>query len=434
MIRRLDSSRSGFNSALAALLESSEVNQLEVSEKVKQIIKEVKTGGDRSLVELTNRFDGRSVNEITDLIVGRSRLQQAFNDLDPLTSDALKLSVERIERYHHQQLKVGAASWDYTDDLGNRVGQRVRAMTRVGLYVPGGKASYPSTVLMTAIPARVAGVEELVLCVPMPNSEENKVVLAAAWLSGVDLVLSVGGAQAIAAMAYGTESIPKVNKIVGPGNVFVAAAKEMVFGDVGIDMVAGPSEVVIVADDSADAECVIRDMLAQAEHDEMAQAIIISSSQQLLSAIETRLPDITNNEARQEIIEKSLSSRGALIKVRDLSEAFRIVNTIAPEHLQLALVDAREYLDQIKWAGAIFLGIDTAEVVGDYTAGPSHVLPTGGTARFASPLGVYDFQVRSSVIECSAEGSVYLNRAAEIIADAEGLSAHAKSASLRVKG
>ncbi len=434
MIRHLDSSRSGFNSALTALLVSSEVNQLEVSAKVKQVIKEVKTGGDRSLVELTNRFDGRSVNEIADLIVEPSRLQQAFNDLDPLIANALKLSFERIERYHQQQLKVGAASWDYTDDLGNRVGQRVRAMTRVGLYVPGGKASYPSTVLMTAIPARVAGVEELVLCVPMPNSEENKVVLAAAWLSGVDLVLSVGGAQAIAAMAYGTESIPKVDKIVGPGNVFVAAAKEMVFGDVGIDMVAGPSEVVIVADDSADAECVIRDMLAQAEHDEMAQAIIISSSQELLSAIETRLPDIINNEARQEIIEKSLSSRGALIKVRDLSEAFRIVNTIAPEHLQLALVDAREYLDQIKWAGAIFLGIDTAEVVGDYTAGPSHVLPTGGTARFASPLGVYDFQVRSSVIECSAEGSVYLNRAAEIIADAEGLSAHAKSASLRVKG
>nr|MCS5564730.1 histidinol dehydrogenase [Methylococcales bacterium] len=340
----------------------------------------------------------------------------------------------RIRVYHEKQLKASGGSWDFEDDLGNRLGQRIRAMSRVGLYAPGGKAAYPSTVLMTAIPAHVAGVGELILCVPMPNDEENEVLLAAAWLSEVDLVLSIGGAQAVAAMAYGTESIPKVNKIVGPGNIFVVTAKEMVFGDVGIDMIAGPSEVVIVADDSADLDCVIRDMFAQAEHDEMAQAITISASERFLAAIETRLPDILVNESRREIIERSLSDRGALIQVSDLPEAFRVANRIAPEHLQLALTDARDHLDQVTWAGAVFLGVNTAEVVGDYTAGPSHVLPTSGTARFASPLGVYDFQVRSSVIECSAEGSVHLYRAAAIIADQEGLSAHAESARSRVKG
>ena len=434
MIRHLNSSHPDFDRALTSLLESTKVDRFDVSETVKQIIEDVQIRGDKAVVELTNRLDGRSAEDITDLIVDKSRLEQAFNGLDPLVADALVLSEERIRKYHEQQLKVGAASWDFTDSLGNKLGQRVHPMSRVGLYAPGGKASYPSTILMTAIPARVAGVEELILCVPMPKNEENEVVLAAAWLSKVDHVVSIGGAQAIAAMAYGTESIPSVNKIVGPGNVYVATAKEMVFGDVGIDMIAGPSEVVIVADESADVECVISDMLAQAEHDEMAQAITISVSQELLSAIEIRLPDIMTNKPRGEIIRKSLSDRGALIKVRNLSEAFRIVDRIAPEHLQLALINAREYLDQIKWAGAIFLGVDTAEVVGDYTAGPSHVLPTSGTAKFASPLGVYDFQVRSSVIECSAEGSVHLNRAATIIADAEGLKAHAESANLRAKG
>ena len=434
MIRRLDSSQPDFNTALTTLLGFSVEDQSDVTETVRRIIRDVRLRGDSSVVELTNRFDGRSAENMTDLIVDKSRLENAFNNLDPLIAEALKLSADRIRLYHEQQLRASGASWDFEDDLGNRLGQRIRAMSRVGLYAPGGKAAYPSTVLMTAIPAHVAGVQELILCVPMPNDEENEVLLAAAWLSEVDLVLSIGGAQAVAAMAYGTESIPKVNKIVGPGNIFVVTAKEMVFGDVGIDMIAGPSEVVIVADDSADVDCVIRDMFAQAEHDEMAQAITISASERFLAAIETRLPDILVNESRREIIERSLSDRGALIQVSDLPEAFRVANRIAPEHLQLALTDARDHLDQVTWAGAVFLGVNTAEVVGDYTAGPSHVLPTSGTARFASPLGVYDFQVRSSVIECSAEGSVQLNRAAAIIADQEGLSAHAESARSRVKG
>ena len=434
MIRRLDSIQPDFNSALTKLLEFSKVDQSDVAETVKTIIDDVRARGDISLVELTNRFDRRMVSDIKELIVDKARLEKAFNGLDEQTRTALKVSADRIRQYHQKQLDAGARSWDFTDSHGNRLGQRVRPMNRVGLYVPGGKAAYPSTVLMTAIPARVAGVEEVVLFVPMPDGAESELLLAAAWLSEVNLVLSIGGAQAIGAMAYGTESIRKVDKIVGPGNVFVAVAKEMVFGDVGIDMVAGPSEVLIIADDTADVECVIKDMFAQAEHDEMAQAIIISASQKLLSDIESRLPAMLVRQARREIIEQSLYQRGALIQVTDLPEAFKIANMIAPEHLQLAVADAREYLDQINWAAAVFLGVNTAEVVGDYTAGPSHVLPTSGTARFSSPLGVYDFQVRSSVIECSESGSVELNRVAAIIADAEGLLAHAESARSRAKG
>lgn len=307
-------------------------------------------------------------------------------------------------------------------------------MKRVGIYAPGGKAAYPSTIIMTAVPAKVAGVEELVLCVPVPGGEENETLLAAAWLSGMDRVVSIGGAQAIAAMAYGTETVPAVNKIVGPGNIYVATAKEMVFGDVGIDMIAGPSEVVIIADDSADADCVILDMFAQAEHDEMAQAIVISASEALLEKIRNRLPEMLEDQVRRDIIGQSLGDRGALILASDLGNAAEIANRIAPEHLQLAITEARNTLDLIESAGAIFLGVGTAEVVGDYTAGPSHVLPTSGTARFASPLGVYDFLNRSSIIECSAEGTVQLNRAAAIIAQEEGLSAHAESALARVKG
>jgi len=434
VIRRLVSSNPNFNSALTKLLKFSDADQADISETVRQVIKDVQFRGDSSVIELTNRFDRRSVENMRELIVEKSRLESAFNKLDPLIADALELSAGRIRRYHEQQLRACGASWDYTDELGNRLGQRICAMSRVGLYVPGGKAAYPSTVLMTAIPARVAGVEELVLCVPMPNGEANEVVLAAAWLSEVDVVLSIGGAQAIAAMAYGTQSVPKVSKIVGPGNIFVSKAKEMVYGDVGIDMIAGPSEVVIIADDSADVDFIVRDMFAQAEHDEMAQAITISPSEQLLAAVEMRLQEMLVNEPRRKIIGRSLSERGALIQVSDLSESFQVANRIAPEHLQLVLIDAREHIDQVDFAGAVFLGVNTTEVVGDYTAGPSHVLPTSGTARFASPLGVYDFQLRSSIIECSAEGSVQLNRAAAIIADAEGLSAHAKSARLRIKG
>ena len=434
MIRQLDVSQPDFDSELTDLLDFGQEDRSALAGTVRAIINDVRDRGDLSVVELTNRFDGRAVKSMTDLIVERSRLEQAFDTLDPLIAESLQFSAERIRKYHEEQLRAGSASWEFEDEMGNRLGQRLSPMSRVGLYAPGGKAAYPSTVLMTAIPAQVAGVEELILCVPMPKGEENKLLLAAAYLAGVDLVFSIGGAQAVAAMAYGTESVPKVNKIVGPGNVYVAMAKEMVFGDVGIDMIAGPSEVVIVADESVDVDCVIRDMFAQAEHDEMAQAITISPSTSLLTAIRARLPEMLMKEPRREIIERSIADRGALIQVADLTEAIAVANRIAPEHLHLALDDARDYLEQVTWAGAIFLGADTAEVVGDYSAGPSHVLPTSGTARFASPLGVYDFQVRSSVIECSTEGSVLLNRAAAIFADEEGLSAHAESARSRVKG
>ena len=434
MIHRIDASHAQFDQQLAALLDFPEKDRSSIVRIVREIIVDVRSRGDHALVELSNRFDKRAVQNMDQLIVDKSRLERAFRALESHKAEALRFSADRIRRYHEEQLKAGFKSWEFEDNLGNKLGQRVRPMHSVGLYAPGGKAAYPSTVLMTAIPARVAGVKELILCVPMPKGEENDSLLAAAHLAGVDCVFSIGGAQAVAALTYGTESVPRVDKIVGPGNIFVATAKEMVFGDVGIDMIAGPSEVVIVADDGADIECIIRDMFAQAEHDEMAQAILISPSLALLSAVNSRLPGILVNEPRREIIERSLSDRGALIQVADISEALKVANKIAPEHLQLAFEDARTYLDQVTWAGAVFLGTDTAEVVGDYSAGPSHVLPTSGSARFASPLGVYDFQVRSSVVECSAEGIVQLNSAAAIIADEEGLSAHAAAARSRFKG
>ena len=434
MITRLDSDSADFESSLTELLQFSEEESSSVREVVSSIIADVKVRGDEVLMELTNRFDARDITRAEDLVVAPDRLKAAYDSLDPLVADALDQSVDRVRAYHQEQLKATGSSWEYSDEFGNRLGQRLRAMKRVGIYAPGGKAAYPSTVIMTAVPAKVAGVEELILCVPMPRGEENQVLLAAAWLCGVDRVVSVGGAQAVAAMAYGTQTVPAVNKIVGPGNVYVATAKEMVFGDVGIDMIAGPSEVVIIADDSADVDCVIIDMFAQAEHDEMAQAILISANENLVASIEARLPEMLELQDRREIIRRSINDRGALITARDNAEAARIANRIAPEHLQLAVENARDLLESIECAGAIFLGIGTAEVVGDYTAGPSHVLPTSGTARFASPLGVPDFQVRSSIIECSAQGTIQLNRAAAIIADEEGLSAHAESARSRVKG
>lgn len=434
MISDLDSSSAEFDEALQRLLKFTELDAADITETVRSIIADVRQRGDDCLVELTNRFDSRQVSAASELIVDHSRLRQAFENLDPMVAEALQQSVERVRKYHQEQLQAMGADWEYADEYGNRLGQRVRPMKRVGIYAPGGKAAYPSTIIMTAVPAKVAGVEELVLCVPVPGGEENETLLAAAWLSGMDRVVSIGGAQAIAAMAYGTETVPAVNKIVGPGNIYVATAKEMVFGDVGIDMIAGPSEVVIIADDSADADCVILDMFAQAEHDEMAQAIVISASEALLEKIRNRLPEMLEDQVRRDIIGQSLGDRGALILASDLGNAAEIANRIAPEHLQLAITEARNTLDLIESAGAIFLGVGTAEVVGDYTAGPSHVLPTSGTARFASPLGVYDFLNRSSIIECSAEGTVQLNRAAAIIAQEEGLSAHAESALARVKG
>lgn len=436
MIARLDSDSPLFDSALKSLGEFPEQDRIQIRASVTAILEDVRVRGDEALVELTNRFDGQSALNMAALSIGQDQLLEAYESIDDLVRDALIESADRVREYHeHQKSSIGSGDgWRYTDSMGNQLGQSIRPMSRVGIYAPGGKASYPSTVIMTAIPAQVAGVKEMVLCVPTPGGELNPVLLAAAHLCGIDHVFALGGAQAIAAMAFGTEAVPKVDKIVGPGNIYVATAKEMVFGKVGIDMIAGPSEVLIVADDSADPSWVVQDMFAQAEHDEMAQAIVISPSEKLLEAIAQQLPIKLAQQKRQPIIAEAISSRGALIKVKDLNEAFEIVNKIAPEHLQLAIHAPEGWLPSVQHAGAIFLGVDTAEVVGDYTAGPSHVLPTSGTARFASPLGVYDFQTRTSIIQCSREGAIKLSRAAAILASEEGLYAHAESALARLKG
>jgi histidinol dehydrogenase len=436
MIARLDSDSPQFLSALQSLGEFPEQDQIQIRASVADILEDVRVRGDEALVELTNRFDGQSVSDMADLSIGREQLLKAYESIDDLVRDALIESADRVRDYHeHQKLSIASGDgWRYTDSMGNQLGQSIRPMSKVGIYAPGGKASYPSTVIMTAIPAQVAGVNEMILCVPTPGGQLNPTLLAAAHLCGIDHVFALGGAQAIAAMAFGTEAVPKVDKIVGPGNIYVATAKEMVFGKVGIDMIAGPSEVVIVADDSADPNWIIQDMFAQAEHDEMAQAIVISPSEKLLTLIAEKLPNKLGQQKRQPIISEAISNRGALIKVKDLSQAFEIVNKIAPEHLQLSIDAPEVWLPNVQHAGAVFLGVDTAEVVGDYTAGPSHVLPTSGSARFASPLGVYDFQTRSSIIQCSREGAIKLSRAAAIIASEEGLYAHAESALARVKG
>ncbi|MDG2070632.1 MAG: histidinol dehydrogenase [Pseudomonadales bacterium] len=436
MINRLRTSDAGFAESLNNLLQVSSKDAEDVVEVVREIVNAVKANGDTAVLELTNRLDGRQVASIEELEVSPERQQEALENIDPMVRQALESSIARIRTYHERQLQAlgNGADWEFVDDDGNRLGQKVRSMQRVGVYAPGGKAAYPSTVCMTVVPAKVAGVEEIILVVPTPRGEVNQTLLAAAKLCGVDRVFTIGGAQAIAALAYGTQAIPRVDKIVGPGNVYVAKAKELVYGDVGIDMVAGPSELVIVADATANPDWITLDLFAQAEHDEMAQAIVISADVQLLDVVAQTIDRRLEEMPRRSIIETSLKDRGALIEVRDLDEAMELVNRIAPEHLELALAQSGEVAAKVKHAGAIFIGSHSAEVAGDYSAGPSHVLPTSGTARFGSPLGVYDFQVRSSIIECSARGSVRLNRDAAIIAKEEGLFAHEESAKSRVEG
>ena len=436
MINRLRTSDAGFAESLNNLLQVSSKDAEDVVEVVREIVNAVKANGDTAVLELTNRLDGRQVASIEELEVSPERQQEALENIDPMVRQALESSIARIRTYHERQLQAlgNGADWEFVDDDGNRLGQKVRSMQRVGVYAPGGKAAYPSTVCMTVVPAKVAGVEEIILVVPTPRGEVNQTLLAAAKLCGVDRIFTIGGAQAIAALAYGTQAIPRVDKIVGPGNVYVAKAKELVYGDVGIDMVAGPSELVIVADATANPDWITLDLFAQAEHDEMAQAIVISADVQLLDVVVQTIDRRLEEMPRRSIIETSLKDRGALIEVRDLDEAMELVNRIAPEHLELALAQSGEVAAKVKHAGAIFIGSHSAEVVGDYSAGPSHVLPTSGTARFGSPLGVYDFQVRSSIVECSARGSVRLNRDAAIIAKEEGLFAHEESAKSRVEG
>ncbi len=429
-LRILKTTEPGFEAAFAQLLARTQATDPQIETRVRAILDDVRTRGDAAVLDYTRQFDRRTANSVAELEIPRARLRETARALSKEQYDALANAAERIRAYHERQR---AESWSYTEPDGTLLGQQVTSLDRVGLYVPGGKAAYPSSVLMNAIPAKVAGVGELIMVVPAPDGKLNDMVLAAAHLGGVDRVFTVGGAQAVAALAYGTQTIPKVDKIVGPGNMYVAAAKRMVFGLVDIDMIAGPSEIVVVCDGQTDPEWVAMDLFSQAEHDEAAQAILLSLdekfTQQVVQAIKKLLPTLE----RRDIIQRSMELAGALVTVRDLDEAVALVNRIAPEHLELSLDDAAKVATRVRHAGAIFLGRHTAEVIGDYCAGPNHVLPTSGTARFSSPLGVYDFQKRSSLIQCSPAAADTLGRTAAVLARGEGLTAHARSAEYRIK-
>jgi len=430
-VRRLSTADAGFEGALAGLLAFEAAQDDEVEVATAEILEAVRRRGDEALVELTARFDRWTPRNAGELHVPLAQARAALQSLPPAQRDALSLAAERIRTYHERQRQE---SWRVAESDGTVLGQQVTPLDRVGLYVPGGKAAYPSSVLMSAVAAKVAGVPELVMVTPTPGGELNGPVLAAAALAGVDRIVRVGGAQAVAALAFGTATVPAVDKIVGPGNAYVAAAKRRVFGRVGIDMVAGPSEVLVIADSSAHADWIAMDLFAQAEHDEIAQAILLTPDARLADAVQASMERQLAAMPRRAIIAASLAARGALIQVRDLEEACALANRIAPEHLELAVADPEALLPRIRHAGAIFLGHHASESLGDYCAGPNHVLPTSRTARFSSPLGVYDFQKRSSVIRVSAEGARTLGRVAATLARAEGLEAHARSAELRDEG
>jgi histidinol dehydrogenase len=402
----------------------------DVSKIVADILADVKQRGDAAVIEYTNKFDRMSIKDAAKLELGKPQLQQALEAIDAEQRKALETAASRIRQYaEHQKME----SWSYTEEDGTVLGQSVTAMDRVGLYVPGGKAAYPSSVLMNAIPAKVAGVPELIMVVPTPDGEVNQLVLAAAAVAGVDRVFTIGGAQAVAALAYGTETIPKVDKITGPGNSFVATAKRMVFGVVGIDMIAGPSEILVVCDGKTDPDWIAMDLFSQAEHDEEAQSILVCPDQDFIEQVKQSIERLLEEMPRKEIIKTSLEDRAAIISVDTMEQAIEVANHIAPEHLELSMDDAQQWAKKIRHAGAIFMGRFTAEALGDYCAGPNHVLPTSGTARFSSPLGVYDFQKRSSLIGCSHDGASELGKTASVLAHGEGLTAHARSAEYRIK-
>lgn len=429
IITRLDASQSDFNQRLDQLLAWESVSDTRVAAVVDDILHQVKTRGDAAVVEFTNKFDRRTAQSINDFVVTPAQLQHALTQISDEQRAALEIAAERIRNYHQHQLQ---SSWRYTESDGTVLGQQISAMERVGLYVPGGKASYPSSVLMNAIPAKVAGVDELTMVVPAPDGEISPMVLAAAAIAGVDRVITIGGAQAVAALAYGTETITKVDKIVGPGNIYVATAKRAVFGQVAIDMIAGPSEILVVCDGLTDPDWIAMDLFSQAEHDEQAQSILLCPDADYLTKVEESLKRLLPTLARESIASVSLKNRGALIKVADIEQAIAVSNRIAPEHLELSVADPESLLPQVRHAGAIFMGRFTPEALGDYCAGPNHVLPTSGTARFSSPLGVYDFQKRSSVIMCSAAGASVLSKTASVLARSEYLEAHARSAEYRI--
>ena len=429
-ITRLNSQDAGFDVELERLLDWDQTTDPAVESVVRDVIAEVRARGDAAVIDYTQRFDRWSVAAASELEISLDRCQQALASLPLSQREALQLAAERIRAYAgHQKLE----SWSYTETDGSLLGQQVTPLDRAGLYVPGGKAAYPSSVLMNAIPAKVAGVPELIMVVPTPDGEVNNMVLAAAAIAGVDRVFAIGGAQAVAALAYGTVTVPAVDKIVGPGNAYVASAKRMVFGKVGIDMIAGPSEILVVCDGQTDPDWIAVDLFSQAEHDEDAQSILVSPDAGFLDRVADSIKRLLPEMPRADIIRASLKGQGALIQVRDMDEAVEIANLIAPEHLELSVDDPQAMAARIRHAGAIFMGRYTAEVLGDYCAGPNHVLPTSRTARFSSPLGVYDFQKRSSLIFCSAEGASTLGKTAAVLAHGEGLTAHARSAEVRIK-
>ncbi len=429
---RLSTQQSDFESAFAARLHWAADTDAAIEQRVADILADVQKRGDEAVLEYTHRFDSVDAPRLAALEITQAELQAAFDQLPAAQRDALQQAAKRVRSYHEAQKKASGESWSYRDEDGNLLGQKVTPLDRVGIYVPGGKAAYPSSVLMNAIPAHVAGVPDIIMVVPTPHGVRNPLVLAAAHVAGVSRAFTIGGAQAVAALAFGTATIPKVDKITGPGNAYVASAKKRVFGTVGIDMIAGPSEILVLADGTTPAEWVAMDLFSQAEHDELAQSILLCPDAAYIDAVQSAIDRLLPEMPRRDIIAKSLKDRGALILTRDMQEACAISNRIAPEHLEISSRDPHRWEPLLKHAGAIFLGAFTSESLGDYCAGPNHVLPTSGTARFSSPLGVYDFQKRSSLIEVSETGAQHLGRIAAELAYGEGLQAHARAAELRL--
>ncbi|RZJ12401.1 MAG: histidinol dehydrogenase [Rubrivivax sp.] len=432
-LRQLSTVAADFESEFERLRHWSAETDAAIEGRVAEILADVQARGDAAVLEYTNRFDRLSATSMAELQIGAAELKAAFDAITPAQAQALQAAAKRVRAYHERQLEACGLSWSYRDDDGNLLGQKVTPLDRVGVYVPGGKAAYPSSVLMNVIPAHVAGVKEIIMVVPTPDGVRNPLVLAAAHVAGVHRVFAVGGAQAVAALAYGTASIPRVDKITGPGNAYVASAKKHVFGQVGIDMIAGPSEILVIADGTTPPGWVAMDLFSQAEHDELAQSILLSPDAAYLDAVRASMERLLPTLPREAVIRASLEGRGALIHTRSMEEACEISNRIAPEHLEISAQQPQRWEPLLRHAGAIFMGAYTSESLGDYCAGPNHVLPTASTARFSSPLGVYDFQKRSSLIEVSAEGAQALGRVASVLAHGEGLQAHARAAELRLK-
>ncbi|GAA0220760.1 histidinol dehydrogenase [Marinomonas primoryensis] len=428
-IREFSSSSDDFRSELDSLLAWDSVSDARVQKTVADIVEQVRLKGDDAVIEFTNRFDRRHVASSSELEISREELALAKGRVSPELVASLEAAAKRVYDYHERQKQP---SWQYQEESGTILGQKVTPLDRVGVYVPGGKAAYPSSVLMNVMPAKVAGVGEIIMVVPTPDGVVNDIVLAAAYIAGVDRVFTIGGAQAVAALAYGTETVPKVDKIVGPGNIYVATAKKMVFGVVGIDMIAGPSEILVVCDGKTDPDWIAMDLFSQAEHDEDAQSILISPDLVFIKNVKTAMERLIDAQSRKDIIKASLEGRGAFIHVKNMDEAMDIANIVAAEHLELSIDEPEKWVEKIRHAGAIFMGRHTPEALGDYCAGPNHVLPTSGTARFSSPLGVYDFQKRSSLIYCSPEGASELAKIASPLARGESLEAHAMSAEYRI--